>query len=71
MQGLPRGWVTGVPGHPADAMLPGLPSGVTDVPGLSRASMLRLLGNTVVPQWAAEALRRCLAAAAADVEWAA
>lgn len=35
----------------------GLPEGwVTDVPGLSRAAMLRMLGNGVVPQHAAYAL---------------
>jgi DNA (cytosine-5)-methyltransferase 1 len=63
MQGLPAGWVTAVPGHPVEALLPGLPADVTDVPGLSRAAMLRLLGNTVVPQWGREALLRCLSAA--------
>jgi DNA (cytosine-5)-methyltransferase 1 len=35
----------------------GLPAGwVTDVPGLSRSDMLRLLGNGVVPQQAVMAL---------------
>lgn len=37
----------------------GLPAGwVTDVPGLSWSQQLKLLGNGVVPQQAAEALRR-------------
>lgn len=36
----------------------GLPAGwVTDVPGLSRTDQLRCLGNGVVPQQAALALR--------------
>lgn len=36
----------------------GLPAGhVTDVPGLSRNDMLKALGNGVVPQQAAVALR--------------
>lgn len=39
LMGLPRGWVT-------------------DVPGLSRSGQLKALGNGVVPQQAAEALRR-------------
>lgn len=34
---------------------------VTDVPGLSRSAMLRLLGNGVVPPQAAYALRLLLA----------
>lgn len=39
----------------------GLPPGwVTDVPGLTRTDQLRLLGNGVVPQQAAEAFRRLL-----------
>ncbi len=39
----------------------GLPAGwVTDVPGLSRNQMLKLLGNGVVPQQAADALRHLL-----------
>lgn len=39
----------------------GLPGGwVTGVPGLSRAEQLQLLGNGVVPQQAAEAIRRLL-----------
>jgi DNA (cytosine-5)-methyltransferase 1 len=38
--------------------LMGLPAGhVTGVPGLSRAQQLRVLGNGVVPQQAAAALR--------------
>jgi DNA (cytosine-5)-methyltransferase 1 len=39
----------------------GLPEGwVTDVPGLSRNAMLKALGNGVVPQQAALALRLLL-----------
>lgn len=39
----------------------GLPAGwVTDVPGISRNDQLKMLGNGVVPQQAAEALRRLL-----------
>jgi DNA (cytosine-5)-methyltransferase 1 len=39
----------------------GLPEGwVTDVPGLSRNAQLKALGNGVVPQQAALALRRLL-----------
>jgi len=39
----------------------GLPVGwVTDVPGLSRNDQLKALGNGVVPQQAAEALRLLL-----------
>lgn len=42
----------------------GLPDGwVTDVPNLSRNDMLKALGNGVVPQQAAAALRILLAAA--------
>jgi DNA (cytosine-5)-methyltransferase 1 len=42
-----------------------LPAGhVTDVPGLSRNDMLRILGNGVVPQQAAAALRWMLSALA-------
>lgn len=38
-----------------------LPQGwVTGVPGLSRATQLRLLGNSVVPQQAAHALTQLL-----------
>jgi DNA (cytosine-5)-methyltransferase 1 len=44
--------------------LMGLPAGhVTDVPGLSRNDMLKALGNGVVPQQAAAAIRWCLASA--------
>ena len=42
MMGLPKGWVTGVP-------------------GLSRAQQLKAIGNGVVPQQAAEALKGMLA----------
>ncbi|MFG1644911.1 hypothetical protein ACGFMK_31910 [Amycolatopsis sp. NPDC049252] len=58
-----------VPGRRGNAVLNpalpewmmGLPSGhITDVPGLSRADMLRLAGNGVVPQQAAAALRYLL-----------
>ena len=39
----------------------GLPPGwVTDVPGLSRADKLHILGNSVVPRQAAEAVDACL-----------
>ncbi|MGW0899074.1 hypothetical protein ACWD0G_19135 [Streptomyces goshikiensis] len=39
----------------------GLPIGhVTDVPGLSRTAQLKALGNGVVPQQAAHALRSLL-----------
>jgi hypothetical protein len=39
----------------------GLPDGwVTAVPGLSRAEQIKALGNGVVPQQAAEALRLLL-----------
>lgn len=39
----------------------GLPAGhVTAVPGLSHGAQLKALGNGVVPQQAAEALRRLL-----------
>lgn len=34
---------------------------VTDVPGISRNDQLKALGNGVVPQQAAEAMRRLLA----------
>ena len=38
--------------------LMGLPAGwVTDVPGLSRSQLLRLLGNGVVPQQGEAAIR--------------
>ncbi|MFD9334261.1 hypothetical protein ACFWBF_07550 [Streptomyces sp. NPDC060028] len=41
--------------------LMGLPAGhVTDVPGLSRTAQLKALGNGVVPQQAAHALRSLL-----------
>jgi DNA (cytosine-5)-methyltransferase 1 len=41
----------------------GLPNGwVTDVPGLSRNAQLKALGNGVVPQQAAMALRLLLGA---------
>jgi DNA (cytosine-5)-methyltransferase 1 len=41
----------------------GLPEGwVTDVPGLSRNAQLKALGNGVVPQQAAMALRLLLGA---------
>ncbi|WP_329564266.1 hypothetical protein OG711_25330 [Streptomyces uncialis] len=43
----------------------GLPAGhVTAVPGLSRTAQLRALGNGVVPQQAAHALRALLARSA-------
>jgi DNA (cytosine-5)-methyltransferase 1 len=48
MMGLPAGWVTG--------SWPGSWS-ATDVPDLTRREMLKLLGNGVVPQQAAAALR--------------
>ena len=39
----------------------GLPPGwVTDVPGLPRADKLHILGNSVVPRQAAEAVDACL-----------
>jgi DNA (cytosine-5)-methyltransferase 1 len=39
----------------------GLPAGwVTDVPGLTRNEQLKALGNGVVPQQAAQALRMLL-----------
>lgn len=45
----------------------GLPAGhVTDVPGLSRNDMLKVLGNGVVPQQAALATRMFLAAQAGE-----
>lgn len=41
----------------------GLPAGhVTDVPGISRNDQLKMLGNGVVPQQAAAALRMMLPA---------
>ncbi|MER0446593.1 hypothetical protein ABR738_18840 [Streptomyces sp. Edi4] len=47
--------------------LMGLPAGhVTDVPGLSRTAQLKALGNGVVPQQAAHALRSLLASAGAE-----
>ena len=47
----------------------GLPEGwVTDVPGLSRNAMLKALGNGVVPQQAALALRLLLDRAGAVAE---
>lgn len=47
--------------------LMGLPAGhVTDVPGLSRTAQLKALGNGVVPQQAAHAIRTLLASTAAD-----
>lgn len=43
----------------------GLPEGwVTDVPGTSRNEQLKMLGNGVVPQQAAAALRIMLTSAA-------
>jgi DNA (cytosine-5)-methyltransferase 1 len=40
----------------------GLPAGwVTDVPGITRNEQLKMLGNGVVPQQAAAALRTMLA----------
>jgi DNA (cytosine-5)-methyltransferase 1 len=46
--------------------LMGLPTGwVTDVPGLTRNEQLKALGNGVVPQQAAHALRLLLA----DIPW--
>jgi DNA (cytosine-5)-methyltransferase 1 len=46
----------------------GLPEGwVTDVPGLSRNAMLKALGNGVVPQQAALALRLLLDRA--ELQW--
>jgi DNA (cytosine-5)-methyltransferase 1 len=56
MMGLPDGWVTAVP-HDPDTMLPGLPADVAAAPALTRVDMLTALGNGVVPQQAAEALR--------------
>jgi DNA (cytosine-5)-methyltransferase 1 len=45
----------------------GLPEGwVTDVPGLSRNAQLKALGNGVVPQQAAMALRILLGAVEAE-----
>jgi DNA (cytosine-5)-methyltransferase 1 len=45
----------------------GLPAGhVTEVPGLTRGQMLRLLGNGVVPRQGAEAYRMLLQRAAAE-----
>ncbi|MFF4009761.1 hypothetical protein [Streptomyces sp. NPDC001717] len=45
----------------------GLPAGhVTDVPGLSRTAQLKALGNGVVPQQAAHALRALLHSRAAE-----
>jgi DNA (cytosine-5)-methyltransferase 1 len=41
------------------------PGWVTAVPGIGRAAQLRVLGNGVVPQQAAAALRLLLQAAAA------
>lgn len=47
----------------------GLPAGwVTDVPGLSRSAQLKALGNGVVPQQAALALRLLLPAYWAAVQ---
>lgn len=47
----------------------GLPVGhVTGVPGIPRGAQLKALGNGVVPQQAAAALR--LLAERADAEWA-
>jgi DNA (cytosine-5)-methyltransferase 1 len=46
----------------------GLPEGwVTDVPGLSRNAQLKALGNGVVPQQAAMALRMLLDRAGEDI----
>lgn len=45
----------------------GLPDGwVTDVPGVSRNEKLKALGNGVVPQQAAEGIRRILTGVAAS-----
>jgi DNA (cytosine-5)-methyltransferase 1 len=45
----------------------GLPAGhVTAVPGISRNEQLKALGNGVVPQQAAAAVRYCLNLAEAD-----
>jgi DNA (cytosine-5)-methyltransferase 1 len=50
----------------------GLPAGwVTDVPGLSRNDQLKALGNGVVPQQAAAAVRFMLARLAEERRWAA
>jgi DNA (cytosine-5)-methyltransferase 1 len=52
--------------------LMGLPAGwVTDVPGLSRSDQLKALGNGVVPQQAAAAVRFLLARLAEERRWAA
>jgi DNA (cytosine-5)-methyltransferase 1 len=52
--------------------LMGLPAGwVTDVPGLSRNDQLKALGNGVVPQQAAAAVRFLLARLAEERRWAA
>jgi DNA (cytosine-5)-methyltransferase 1 len=52
--------------------LMGLPAGwVTDVPGLSRNDQLKALGNGVVPQQAAAAVRFMLARLAEESRWAA
>jgi DNA (cytosine-5)-methyltransferase 1 len=63
-----------VPGKTAERLNPrfveflmGLPEGwVTDVPGLSRNAQLKALGNGVVPQQAALALRLLLERTADD-----
>ena len=69
-----------VPGKTAERLSPrfvewmqGLPEGwVTDVPGLTRNTQLKLLGNGVVPQQGALALRLLLERAGlADMERAA
>ena len=49
---------------PFSEWLMGLPAGhVTDVPGITRNEALKALGNGVVPQQGAEALRRIVGAA--------
>lgn len=59
--GRPVPWPTDVRGRLSPVFtewLMGLPAGwVTDTPGLTRAAMLRALGNGVVPQQAVAALR--------------
>ncbi|WP_306472861.1 hypothetical protein [Streptomyces sp. or20] len=48
----------------------GLPPGhVTDVPGLSRTAQLKALGNGVVPQQAATALRQLATRQEPDARW--
>lgn len=67
-----RGWWGAQLAPPFVEWMMGLATGwVTDVPGLSRNDMLKILGNGVVPLQAIEGLWACLEDIAAAMEAAA